>query len=54
MNVFLVWAEHSNGGSVVGIYQKEDDAIEVAKDLQEDADDEGNVVEFFVESYPLE
>lgn len=51
MIVYMVWAEHANGGGVIGIYKDKREANVVAELHQEDADMEGNVVEYFVEDY---
>lgn len=54
MKVYLVWAEHDNGGGVVGIYKDEAHANDIAEMYQEGADIEHNRIEYIVEEYVVQ
>jgi len=54
MKVYLVWAEHDNGGGVVGIYKDEVHANDIAVMYQDEADDEHNRIEYVVEEYTVQ
>lgn len=53
MNVYVVQGEHDNGRWIVGIYKDESRANDIAERYQDDADTEGDLVEFSVDVYTL-
>ncbi len=54
MKVYLVWAEHDNGGGVVGIYKDKVRAEDIAEMYQDEADIEHSRIEYVVEEYTVQ
>ena len=53
MNVYVVIAEHSNGSCIMNICKDEDEAEELAESYQEAADEEHDIVEYYVEDHTV-
>jgi hypothetical protein len=52
-DVHVLIGEHDNGSEVFGVYADAAVALQDAERYQQDSDDDGNIIEFFVETHSL-
>ena len=54
MKVHIVLAIHDNGTSIYGVYSDLAEAERIAEELEAGAEEQHNIVEFHVETFPVD
>ncbi len=54
MNVYVVLFEHDNGSGVMGVYENLGDAEEAMEEYELAAEENHDVVNYYIELHPVE